>query len=164
MEFVKGIRISQLEGKDVIRILQPDIRRFSNMKTLVLLDGIPFDDHETILNYDARLIHYIHRYTGKYTFGGELYDGIVSFITHRGTLPDIRLDKNSQMFSYEFPQKENRICCSIIQFRETSRFSLTGFSAYTLLESGDNFRYGYTQLLYFGYERNIYNYPTRNFG
>ena len=46
MEFVKGIRISQLEGKDVIRILQPDIRRFSNMKTLVLLDGIPFDDHE----------------------------------------------------------------------------------------------------------------------
>ncbi len=30
--------------------LQPDIRRFSNMKTLVLLDGIPFDDHETILN------------------------------------------------------------------------------------------------------------------
>ena len=70
------------------------------MKTLVLLDGIPFDDHETILNYDARLIHYIHRYTGKYTFGGELYDGIVSFITHRGTLPDIRLDKNSQMFSY----------------------------------------------------------------
>lgn len=55
VEFVKGIRISQLEGKDVIRILQPDIRRFSNMKTLVLLDGIPFDDHETILNYDARL-------------------------------------------------------------------------------------------------------------
>ena len=52
VEFVKGIRISQLEGKDVIRILQPDIRRFSNMKTLVLLDGIPFDDHETILNYD----------------------------------------------------------------------------------------------------------------
>ena len=39
---------------------------------LVLLDGIPFDDHETILNYDARLRHYIHRYTGKYTFGGEL--------------------------------------------------------------------------------------------
>ena len=26
MEFVKGIRISQLEGKDVIRILQPDIK------------------------------------------------------------------------------------------------------------------------------------------
>ena len=34
-----------------------------------------------------------------------MYDGIVSFITHRGILPDIRLDKNSQMFSYEFPQK-----------------------------------------------------------
>lgn len=106
VEFVKGVRISQLAGKDVIRILQPDIKRFSNMKTLVLLDGVPFEDHETILNYDARLIHYIHRYTGKYTFGGELYDGIVSFITHRGTLPDMRLDRNSQMFSYEFPQKK----------------------------------------------------------
>ena len=29
------------------------------MKTLVLLDGIPFDDHETILNYDARLIYIV---------------------------------------------------------------------------------------------------------
>lgn len=86
------------------------------MKTLVLLDGVPFEDHETILNYDARLIHYIHRYTGKYTFGGELYDGIVSFITHRGTLPDMRLDRNSQMFSYEFPQKKLDL-----QLRHTTR-------------------------------------------
>lgn len=133
------------------------------MKTLVLLDGIPFDDHETILNYDARLIHYIHRYTGKYTFGGELYDGIVSFITHRGTLPDIRLDKNSQMFSYEFPQKRIAFVAPSYNSEKQAGSRLPDFGIH-LLESGDNFRYGYTQLLYFGYERNIYNYPTRNFG
>lgn len=104
IEFVMGVRITTKDDKSIIRILQPDVRQFSNLKTLVLLDGVPIDNHNAILDYNARLLHYIHRYAGKYTFGGEVYDGIVSLITHRGTLPAMRLDDNSQMFSYEFPQ------------------------------------------------------------
>ena len=114
-EFISGMRISKLEGKNILRILQPDIKQFSNQKALVLLDGVPVEDHEAILDYNARLVHYIHRYAGKYTFGGELYDGIVSFITHKGTMPDIRLDKNSQLFSYEFPQNRPAFIAPIYQ-------------------------------------------------
>lgn len=106
IEFILGIRVSKVGGKTSIRILQPDLKQFSTQRAMVLLDGVPIDNHENILDYDARLIHYVHRYAGKYTFGGELYDGIISFITHKGTLPDMRLDDNSQLFSYEFPQKQ----------------------------------------------------------
>lgn len=117
-EFITGIRISKLEDKNILRILQSDIKQFSNQKALVLLDGVPVEDHEAILDYNSRLVHYIHRYTGKYTFGGELYDGIVSFVTHKGTMPDIRLDKNSQLFSYEFPQNRPAFIAPIYQTEE----------------------------------------------
>lgn len=104
IEFVMGVRVSKVEGETIIRILQEDIKRFSSLKALVLVDGVPIENHETVLDYNARLLHYIHQYSGRYTFGGKLYEGIVSLITHKGTLPGLRLDENSQLFAYEFPQ------------------------------------------------------------
>lgn len=104
IEFVMGVRVSKVEDETIIRILQEDIKRFSSLKALVLIDGVPIENHETVLDYNARLLHYIHQYSGRYTFGGKLYEGIVSLITHKGTLPGLRLDENSQLFAYEFPQ------------------------------------------------------------
>lgn len=100
IEFVQGVRVGKIGGETIIRLLQENVRN----KALVLLDGIPIEDHETILNYDSRLLQYIHQYTGRFTFGGRLYYGIISFLSHKGTLPGLRLDENSQLFSYEFPQ------------------------------------------------------------
>lgn len=99
-----GVRVSKADGATIIRILQDDVKRFSSLKALVLIDGVPIEDHDAVLDYNARLLHYIHQYSGRYTFGGKLYDGIISMITHRGTLPGLRLDENSQLFAYEFPQ------------------------------------------------------------
>lgn len=104
VEFVMGVRVSKADGATIIRILQDDVKRFSSLKALVLIDGVPIEDHDAVLDYNARLLHYIHQYSGRYTFGGKLYDGIISMITHRGTLPGLRLDENSQLFAYEFPQ------------------------------------------------------------
>lgn len=104
IEFVMGIRVSKSDGETIIRILQEDVKRFSSLKALVLIDGVPIENHETVLDYNARLLHFIHQYSGRYTFGGKVYDGIVSLITHKGSLPGLRLDENSQLFAYEFPQ------------------------------------------------------------
>ena len=105
LEFVMGVSTGRQDGHYYIKILQPDVRRFSRLKTLVLIDGVPVDDHEAVLDYTGRTIHYLHRYTGRYVFGGQLYEGIVSMITHRGTLPEFRLDAHSQQLAYEFPQQ-----------------------------------------------------------
>lgn len=129
-EFVTEVRTKKDGDKTFIRVLHENARHFSELKALVLLDGVPIEDHEAILDYDARLLHYIHQYSGKYTFGKNIYDGIVSLVTYKGNLSGIRLDENSQQFSYEFPQNrptftapiydsETRLDSRIPDFRHT---------------------------------------------
>ena len=72
---------------------------------MVLIDGVPIDNHEQALDYDARLLEYIHQYRGSYAFSGQIYDGIVSMTTYKGALNGLRLEENASLFAYEFPQK-----------------------------------------------------------
>ena len=105
IEFVMGVRIDKRKGKSMLRTLNANSGQFYNSKALVLLDGVPVDDHDAILEYDGRLIHYIHQYRNTYVFGGKTYCGVISILTHRGAFSGMRTDANAQMFSYEFPQE-----------------------------------------------------------
>lgn len=127
IEFVMGIRVSKSEGKTIIRLLQEDMKRFSSLKALVLIDGVPIENHETVLDYNARLLHFIHQYSGRYTFGGKLYDGIVSLITHKGSLPGLRLDENSQLFAYEFPQNRPAFVTPVYALEEQIKSRIPDF-------------------------------------
>lgn len=117
-EFVMGIRVSKSGGETIIRMLQEEVKRYSTIRALVLIDGVAVENHEAVLNYNARMVHHIHQYSGRYTFGGKIYDGIVSLITHRGTLPDFRLDDGSQLFAYEFPQKRPEFAAPVYESAE----------------------------------------------
>ena len=44
---------------------------------LVLVDGIPVSEHETIYAYDPNLVREITIYTDKYAFGPIYYNGIL---------------------------------------------------------------------------------------
>ena len=37
--------------------------------------------------------------------GETVYGGILSLITHRGSMPDMRINDDMQMLAYEFPQE-----------------------------------------------------------
>ncbi|MBQ8674035.1 MAG: hypothetical protein IJ511_08315 [Bacteroides sp.] len=104
IEFMLGLKVDRVDGVRVIRTMREGTKLFSDYKSLVLWDGIPVENHEAVLNYNARLVHYAHQYRNKFTFGGKTYDGVLSFITHRGNFGDMRVDEHSRMFSYEFPQ------------------------------------------------------------
>ena len=71
---------------------------------LVLIDGVPFYNHSEVLAYNAHNIHYIHQYRGNYALGETIYGGILSLVTHRGNMPDMRISGDMQMLAYEFPQ------------------------------------------------------------
>ena len=66
----------------------------SSLPTLVLIDGMPVQDVERLLNYDARRIHYINIYGGQYTFGHSIYNGILSFVTRSGRLTNYPTEPN----------------------------------------------------------------------
>ena len=72
--------------------------------SLVLIDGMPVINVERLLSYDARRVHYINIYGGQYTFGGVVYNGILSFVTRSGQLTNYPPEPNAQYLVYEFPQ------------------------------------------------------------
>jgi hypothetical protein len=103
LEFIKGVRVSKKNEKRNIQIFLKDEMRYNIGNTLVLLDGIPIYNHDDILDYNPQNIKKINIYDGRYNFGDELFDGIVSFITYKRNLASFRLSDNSQLFGYEFP-------------------------------------------------------------
>lgn len=103
-EFVMGVTISKEGGKRVIRQLQEESKDYNMFPVLVLIDGVPFDNHEDVITYSAKRLHYIHQYRGNYVLGDKIYGGVLSLVTHTGHLPDIRIPQNMQMQAYEFPQ------------------------------------------------------------
>ena len=103
LEFITRLRVTRAGGKRTISAFLDEENRFS-LRTLVLLDGIPVYNHEDILQYNPMYIKTIAIYEGRYTFNGEDFEGIVSFITREGDLPFFQLSAGSQLFNYDCPQ------------------------------------------------------------
>ena len=104
LEFINRVHVARVEGKRKIKVFSDEENRFNYGNTLVLFDGVPIYDHEEILRYNPMHIKKINVYDGKYLFGGEDIECIVSFITYEGNLPFFQLSEGSQLFNYEFPQ------------------------------------------------------------
>ena len=106
IEFVMGAAIDKIGGRTVIKMLQENSKEYSKFPVLVLIDGVAFHHHPEVLAYNGHNVHYIHQYRGNYALGETLYGGILSLVTHRGTIPDMRINEDMQMLSYEFPQQQ----------------------------------------------------------
>ena len=104
LEYVLCVEKRKVDGvqKLVVR-LEPD--HYNNiLSSLVLIDGMPVYDTEQLLNYDARRLHYINIYGGQYTFGHDIYNGILSFVTRSGLLTNYPTGRNTQYLVYDFPE------------------------------------------------------------
>lgn len=100
-EFVLGVRFRKINNKRFLSILTEERTGFTSANTLVLLDGVPLLDHESIYTYDPLLVEQIELYKGKYIFGGQIFDGIVYFKTYNNDYKGAKLDQSSQLFTYK---------------------------------------------------------------
>ena len=103
LEFVNRVRVSKIGNNRKISVYLEEIQRFS-LRTLVLLDGIPVYNHEDILAYNPMYLKKINIYDGRYLFGSDDLECIVSFITREGNLPFFQLNEGAQLFNYDCPQ------------------------------------------------------------
>lgn len=105
LEYVQDVRRRTIEGRTYLCSRNAETREYSRLPALVLLDGMPVNDIDEILAYDARLLEYIQIYSGSYVFGCTQCHGVVSFITHKGLLSNFQPDKGSRLMRYDFPQQ-----------------------------------------------------------
>ena len=103
LEFITRLRVSKLRDQRVIGAYLEESKQFS-LRTLVLLDGIPVYNHDDILQYNPMYIKMLDIYDGRFMFGNENYEGIISFTTREGNLPFFTLSEGSQLLDYECPQ------------------------------------------------------------
>lgn len=100
-EFVLGLRFRKINGQRFLSALTEERYGFTTANTLVLLDGIPLLDHESIYTYNPLMVEQIDIYQGKYVFGKQLFDGIVYFKTYENDYKGVKLDSSSQLFTYK---------------------------------------------------------------
>ena len=104
LEYVICVKNTKTDGVSRLIVRKEQDVYNSSLPTLVLIDGMPVNDTEQLLNYDARRIHYINIYSDQYTFGNGVYNGILSFVTRSGQLTNYPTEPNMQYLVYEFPK------------------------------------------------------------
>jgi len=104
LEYVNCVRNRKVNDVPQLFVRKEQGSYNSAWPAMVLIDGMPVIDIERLLNYDARRIHYINVYSGQYTFGRGVYNGILSFISRSGRLTNYPPERNVQYLVYEFPE------------------------------------------------------------
>ncbi len=104
IEFINCARIRREGNQRILNTLNERMDGFATGKTLVLLDNIPVLDHELMINYNPLLVNKISVYLGRYIFGKQIYEGIISFSTYNNNYPGITFGENTQLFDYEGTQ------------------------------------------------------------
>lgn len=127
IEFVETVKKDKRNGTTYLFTTETDRSGYSNWPALALMDGIPVTDIDYLMNYDARRINYIHIYRGKYTFGGNVYQGVVSFLTFKGNMPEYRLGDNEQLYSYDFPQNHPSFLLPVYENEEQKSSAMPDF-------------------------------------
>ena len=104
LEYVICVKNIKINGTQKLIVRKGEDHFNSTLPTMVLIDGMPVMNTERLLNYDARRIHYINIYGGQYTFGNNVYNGILSFVTRSGRLTNYPTEPNMQYLVYHFPE------------------------------------------------------------
>ena len=104
LEYVIYVSKRKVNGATRLFVSINQAPNVNSLPTLVLIDGMPVGNIERLLNYDARRVHHINIYSGQYTFGNGVYNGILSFVTRSGRLTNYPTEPNMQYLVYEFPE------------------------------------------------------------
>lgn len=94
-EYVKYLRIRKDDNQEVFKVLWND-----PLTPLLLLDGVPLQDHSVAINMDPLLVKRIEIYPRKYVLNAFIYSGVVKFITYKGDMAGVNLGNNVNIQSF----------------------------------------------------------------
>ncbi len=68
---------------------------------LVLLDGVPVADNNKIIKYNPLLVRKLEVVADKFHIGPKVWNGLVSFVTYKGSMEDFQLDPKDIVVDFD---------------------------------------------------------------
>ncbi len=100
-EFVPGMAVKKRKGKQYFTILDRKNKGMSADRPLVMLDGVPIFEADSLLNFNPLKIKSLQLITNKFYFGSSVFGGIANFKTYDGDLGGFQVQKNWTVFDYD---------------------------------------------------------------
>lgn len=104
IEYISELKTNRENGKRSLGVLMSDSfnnKYFSTGNSLVMLDGVPILDQESIFTYDPLLVHHIDIYPYTYQFGIRVFSGAVNFVTYKGNLASMKFPDNVRVTDFQ---------------------------------------------------------------
>jgi len=115
-EIVPAVSVRMKDGKSFLWMENGITGQQFSEGPLILVDGVPFDDVDQILNIPIRELESIEVINLKYVLNGLLFEGIIHFITIEGKMAGLEFDHLvfrqayealSERYSYLCPEYSN---------------------------------------------------------
>jgi hypothetical protein len=100
-EYVKGVRLRKKDDQFIFKVLNAPKNQIFEEEPLVLLDGVPITNINSIMEMDPLKIKSLDVVTNRYYFGKFVFSGIVSFRTYKGDLAGYQFDPGTIVIDYE---------------------------------------------------------------
>jgi len=104
-ELVNEVRTIREEEQTYLKILR--YSQYQNLKSLILLDNIPVLSLDEFLKIPLELIEKVEIFNNPYMVSGSMYSGIICVSTKKKDFAGIKLNKNSQFFSFNLLSEGN---------------------------------------------------------
>ncbi len=105
VEFITELRARRdAQGRRDLQVRLQDSWRtmyFSRGASLMMVDGVPVFDHETIYRYDPLLVETVNIYPYTYFIRARSYNGVANFVTYKQNLPSVTFPDNVRIIDFQ---------------------------------------------------------------
>lgn len=106
-EIIPGVTTVRKNDRINFRMNYPYQSKPYEHNPLVLVDGVPVYDLEKVLAINSRDLEKIDVFTTRYYISDIVLDGILHFVTKKGNLGVIDLDRSAYRVEYDLPENHN---------------------------------------------------------
>lgn len=126
-EYVSGVLVGRSRGKFHLNVIDVVNDRLFKDNPLVLLDGVPVDNMDRIMNYDPLKVRKLELVKRRYYYGPMVVDGILNFTTYKGNLPEFEMDDRAVILDYEGMQWEREFYAPLYETEAQTASRLPDF-------------------------------------
>ena len=100
-EYVPEVAVRRHRDDYLLKVVDDPHNVYFDDNPLVLADGVPFFNMDTVINFNPLKIKRMDVVAKKYYLGANIFYGIVNYTTYNGDLDGIQLDPASLVLEYQ---------------------------------------------------------------